>query len=114
MISRPRLYSPLSPLRAREGQAVVCPLLRGSSPTRWVAPKQHWGLGRAFSPAISGWRDPPWRGGAEESGAAKFWFIGFGGAILLDRIGPPGRCSGCRSPAVPSPNCDLMISRPRL
>src|SRR6266478_1284818 len=45
MISRPRLYSPLSPLRARarEGQAVVCPLLRGSSPTRWVAPKQHWG-----------------------------------------------------------------------
>src|SRR6266404_4670084 len=49
-----RLYSPLSPLRARarEGQAVVCPLLRGSSPTRWVAPKQHWGLGRAFSPAF--------------------------------------------------------------
>src|SRR5665647_2028128 len=33
----------LSPL-AREGAdglAVVCPLLRGSSPTRWVAPKQH-------------------------------------------------------------------------
>ena len=24
-----------------DGQAVVCPLLRGSSPTRWVAPKQH-------------------------------------------------------------------------
>ena len=24
-----------------EGQAVVCPLLRGSSPTRGVAPKQH-------------------------------------------------------------------------
>src|ERR1700681_4876098 len=34
----------LSPLRGREGadgQAVVCPLLRGSSPTRGVAPKQH-------------------------------------------------------------------------
>jgi hypothetical protein len=29
--------------------------------------------------------------GAEESGAAKF---GFGGAMLLDRLGPPGRCSG--------------------
>src|ERR1700676_1740756 len=32
------------PQRAREGaagQAVVCPLLRGSSPTRGVAPKQH-------------------------------------------------------------------------
>src|SRR5436190_231870 len=27
-----------------------------------------------------------WRG--------EFWFIGFGGAMLLDRIGPPGRCSG--------------------
>src|SRR5665811_1063612 len=37
---------------AREGQAVVCPLLRGSSPTRWVAPKQHRGLRRAFSPAF--------------------------------------------------------------
>src|ERR1700693_3088691 len=34
----------LSLLRGREGadgQAVVCPLLRGSSPTRWVAPKRH-------------------------------------------------------------------------
>src|ERR1700688_3012471 len=38
----------LSPL-AREGadgQAVVCPLLRGSSPTRGVAPKQHRGAPR--------------------------------------------------------------------
>src|SRR5450759_2371531 len=37
--------NPYCHLRAREGadgQAVVCPLLRGSSPTRWVAPKQHW------------------------------------------------------------------------
>src|SRR6202049_3540875 len=36
----------LSPLRGREGadgQAVVCPLLRGSSPTRGVAPKRHRG-----------------------------------------------------------------------
>jgi hypothetical protein len=30
--------------------------------------------------------------GAEESGAANF---GFGGAMLLDLLGPPGRCSGC-------------------
>src|SRR5471032_287343 len=37
---------------ACEGQAVVCPLLRGSSPTRGVAPKQHRGLRRAFSPAF--------------------------------------------------------------
>src|SRR5450759_2477823 len=43
--------TPFLPLYAREGadgQAVVCPLLRGSSPTRWVAPKQHQGLRRAF------------------------------------------------------------------
>src|ERR1700722_19011991 len=36
----------LSAIHAREGaagQAVVCPLLRGSSPTRGVAPKQHRG-----------------------------------------------------------------------
>src|ERR1035437_8176322 len=38
--------TPFITLYAREGadgQAVVCPLLRGSSPTRWVAPKQHRG-----------------------------------------------------------------------
>src|SRR5947209_850522 len=49
---------------AREGQAVVCPLLRGSSPTRWVAPKSAGILRRAFSP-------PNWRVGAEVSGAAN-------------------------------------------
>src|ERR1700719_504121 len=41
----------LSPLRGREGadgQAVVCPLLRRSSPTRSVAPKQQRGLRRAI------------------------------------------------------------------
>jgi hypothetical protein len=39
-----------SKLRAcADGQAVVCPLLRGSSPTRWVAPKQH--RGAAFNPS---------------------------------------------------------------
>ena len=38
--------NPFITLYAREGadgQAVVCPLLRGSSPTRWVAPKQRSG-----------------------------------------------------------------------
>src|SRR5271170_451015 len=66
-------------LYAREGaagQAVVCPLLRGSSPTRAVAPKQHGGLRRAFSPAFrAGSLDPLGRVGAEQAGAAK---IGFG------------------------------------
>src|SRR5664279_3438270 len=36
------LSSPLA-REGADGQAVVCPLLRGSSPTRWVAPKQHRG-----------------------------------------------------------------------
>jgi hypothetical protein len=31
----------LSAREGADGQAVVCPLLRGSSPTRGVAPKQH-------------------------------------------------------------------------
>src|SRR5665811_1013763 len=58
-----------------DGQAVVCPLLRGSSPTRGVAPKQHRGLRRAFSPAFFGLvLFIPWRVGAEESGAAKYGF----------------------------------------
>src|SRR5450759_4038832 len=34
---RPRVNLLCHPY-AREGQAVVCPLLRGRSPTRWVAP----------------------------------------------------------------------------
>src|ERR1035438_771728 len=53
---RPALTQLIS-LSAREGadgQAVVCPLLRGRSPTRGVAPKQHRGLRRAFSPAFFG------------------------------------------------------------
>jgi hypothetical protein len=35
-----------------DGQAVVCPLLRGSSPTRGVAPKQH--LGGSGLPVATG------------------------------------------------------------
>src|SRR5450756_144643 len=70
--------TPFITLYAREGadgQAVVCPLLRGSSATRWVAPKQHRGLRRAFSPAFFGLvLFIPWRVGAEESGAAKYGF----------------------------------------
>ena len=44
--------------RVREGaagQAVVCPLLRGSSPTRGVAPKQHRGARACSHSGISGW-----------------------------------------------------------
>jgi hypothetical protein len=65
-------------------------------------------LRRAFSPAFRAGGMVlfiPWRVGAEESGAAIF---GFGGAMLLDLLEPPGRCSGCwrtmvRSPAAAAP-----------
>jgi hypothetical protein len=42
LISAPRVYlscQPYARARADGRQAVVCPLLRGRSPTRWVAPK---------------------------------------------------------------------------
>jgi len=90
LISGPRITlnsHPYAPEGA-DGQAVVCPLLRGRSPTRGVAPKPHRGLRRAFSPAFRAGGMVlfiPWRVGAEESGAAKY---GFGGAMLLDRRGP--------------------------
>src|SRR6202043_3461976 len=51
-IGAPRF--PFTPASTREGvagQAVVCPLLRGSSPTRGVAPKQH--RGPALTPFIT-------------------------------------------------------------
>src|SRR6202162_2623020 len=60
------------------------------------------GLRRAFSPAFrAGSLYPliPWRVGAEEAGAAKY---GFGGALLLDRLGPPGfRFIDFRAPRLP-------------
>src|SRR6202790_1736126 len=59
--------------RAREGadgQAVVCPLLRGSLATRGVAPKQHRGLRRAFSPAFRAGSLFPLARGCRRSGAA--------------------------------------------
>src|SRR6202035_2255999 len=43
-IGTPRFpFTPASTREGADGQAVVCPLLRGSSPTRGVAPKQHRG-----------------------------------------------------------------------
>src|ERR1700731_4584829 len=90
LISGPRdllFYQPHACARAL--LAVVCPLLRGSSPTRGVAPKQHRGLGRAFTPAFRAGSLSlnPWRVGAEESAAARMVSAG---AMLLDRLGPPG------------------------
>src|ERR1039457_5280641 len=67
----------LSALRAREGaagQAVVCPLLRGSSPTRGVAPQQHRGLRRAFSPAFRAGSLYPLARGCRRSWRGEIWF----------------------------------------
>src|SRR6202035_3928776 len=108
LISGPRVHPFHQPLGAREGadrQAVVCPLLRGSSPTRGVAPKQPRGLGRAFTPAFraASLSLNPWRVGAEESAAARMVSAG---AMLLDRLGPPGsefRFIDFRPPRFPLP-----------
>jgi hypothetical protein len=53
-----------------------------------------------FHSGISGWFSlSPWRVGAEEAGAAKDGFGGFGGAMRLDRLGPPGlRFTDFRAP----------------
>src|ERR1700692_2195810 len=76
--SLPPALTLLISLNAREGaegQAVVCPLLRGSSPTRAVAPKQHRGLRRAFSPAFFGTGSLyPLARGCRRSWRGEGWF----------------------------------------
>src|ERR1035438_3529526 len=57
-----------------DGQAGVCPLLRGSSPTRGVAPKQHRGLRRAFSPAFRAGSLYPLARGCRTSWRGEGWF----------------------------------------
>src|SRR5258707_1001855 len=47
------------------------------------------GISGWFSLSVGAWVP-------KESGAAKFRFIGFGDAMLLGRLGPPGRGRGCR------------------
>src|SRR5271156_2333079 len=94
MISGPRAWLFHQPYAraGAAGQAVVCPLLRGSSPTRGVAPKQHRGLGRAFTPAFRA--GPlslnPWRVGAWVPKNLPRRRMVSAGAMLLDRLGPPG------------------------
>jgi hypothetical protein len=91
------------PLRARasfssilsagaDGQAVVCPLLRGSSPTRGVAPKR--GLGRALTPAFRAGSLYPLARGCRRSWRGEGWFR-------------PGRCCSTGSGRL---DLDLMIS----
>ena len=85
-----------------DGQAVVCPLLRGSSPTRGVAPKQHRVLGRAFTPAFRAGSLYPLARGCRRICAAKFGNMVSAGAMLLeDRLGR-------------AVDLDLMILGPRV
>ena len=91
----PALTLSMALTRAR-GPGRGLPVATGSLANAIGAPKQPRGSGVLLS-GISGWFSlslGAWRVGAEQSGAAKFWFIGFGGAKLLEAIGPAGRCSG--------------------
>ena len=76
----------LSALRAREGESVVWPLLRGRSPTRSVAPKQQGGSGVLLSGFSSARGCREWRG--------EIRYIGFAGAMLLEAIGRLGGAAG--------------------
>ena len=67
-----------------DGQAVVCPLLRGRSPTRGVAPKQHRGAPACFHSGISGWFSlslNPLARGCRRIWRGEIWKYGFGGAV---------------------------------
>src|SRR6202035_5070 len=103
-------FTPAS--RTREGaagQAVVCPLLRGSSPTRGVAPKQHRASGVLSLRHFSGWFSlsfgawvPKNLARRRRLGPPGFRFMVSAGAMLLDRLGPPGfRFIDFRAPAFP-------------
>ena len=84
-----------------DGQAVVCPLLRGSSPTRGVAPKQHRGARACFHSGISGWfslSPGAWVPKNLPRRNLEIWFR-------------PARCCSTGSGRL---DLDLMISGPRV
>ena len=92
MILAPRLpYLFTLAREGADGQAVVCPLLRGSSPTTGVAPKQHRVLGRAFSPAFRAGSLYPLARGCRRIWRGEIWKYGFGRRDAARGIGPPGR-----------------------
>src|ERR1700722_8585654 len=67
-----------------------CPLLRGSSPTRGVAPKQHRGARACFHSGIFGLVLYPLILGAWVPKNLPRRRMVSAGAMLLDRLGPPG------------------------
>src|ERR1035437_9759359 len=98
LISGPRVNLTYQPYARADGQAVVCPLLRGSSPTRGVAPKQHRGLRRAFSPAFRAGSLDPLARGCRRIWRGEGWFR-------------PARCCSTGSGRR---DLDLLISGPRV
>ena len=113
MILGPRVYLYCSPY-AREGadgQAVVCPLLRGSSPTRGVAPKQHRVLGRAFTPAGS--LSLILARGCRRICRGEIWKYGFGRRDAARGIGPPGVDGGFRFNDFGGPAFTLLFTLTR-
>src|ERR1700692_4658188 len=106
----------LSPL-AREGadgQAVVCPLLRGSSPTRWVAPKRHRGLRRAFSPAFRAGSLYPLARGCRRSWRGEGCNYGLWLRRRRQLRHDPIATARCCSTGSGRLDLDLMISGPRV
>src|SRR5450759_2881738 len=91
----------LSAREGADGQAVVCPLLRGSSPTRGVAPKQHRGPRVLSLRHFSGWFSLSLGAWVPQNLARRRMVSA--GAMLLDRLGPPGfRFTDFRAPALTS------------
>src|SRR6202022_1871640 len=84
-------FTPFCQPYAREGQAVVCPLLRGSSPTRWVAPKQHWGPALLLFVSLTRARARPWSarcyGVARQRDGSRQNSIGVSGVLSLRHFG---------------------------
>src|ERR1035437_9578982 len=87
----------LSAREGADGQAVVCPLLRGSSPTRGVAPKQHRGSGVLSLRHFSGWFSLSLGAWVPKNLARRRMVSA--GAMLLDRLGLAGfRFTDFRAP----------------
>ena len=85
---------------------MVCPLLRGRSPTQIGRAKTAEGARACFLSGISAlgaWVP-------KNLARRKFWFIGFGGAMLLEAIGPPGRCAAIVDLLVLGPRVNLSLS----
>src|ERR1035437_8539258 len=112
LISGPRVnlvYQPYARGGA-DGQAVVCPLLRGSSPTRGVAPKQHRAPACFLSGIFRAGSLDPLARGCRRIWPARCCSTG-SGRLDLDLWFRPARCCSTGSGRL---DLDLLISGPRV